>query len=115
MTTKQTLTLFSLLISSIVFAQFTTSAPGNTLDLFTRGNVNIGTSNNPAFKLNVNGNSLFSGNVGIGYTSPPTFGINKFMVNGGSFLNGNVGIGTQTPVSKLDLGNNYSDPSKLPQ
>jgi len=27
---------------------------------------------------------------------------------------GNVGVGTQTPVSKLDLGSNYSDPSTYP-
>ncbi|MGN7759301.1 hypothetical protein ACTJIV_17650 [Chryseobacterium sp. 22532] len=28
--------------------------------------------------------------------------------------NGNVGIGTSSPVSKLDLGTNYSDPSTFP-
>ncbi|HEX8576304.1 MAG TPA: hypothetical protein VF677_08425, partial [Flavobacterium sp.] len=28
--------------------------------------------------------------------------------------NGNVGIGTANPLSKLDLGNNYSDPSTSP-
>lgn len=34
--------------------------------------------------------------------------------DGQMFVDGSVGIGTTTPVSKLDLGNNYSNPSTFP-
>lgn len=34
--------------------------------------------------------------------------------DGQMFVDGKVGIGTTVPVSKLDLGNNYSDPSSFP-
>jgi hypothetical protein len=45
-----------------------------------------------------------SGAIGIGYSSTPTFGTNKFMVTGGtSYFGGNVGIGTLTPSESLNL------------
>lgn len=34
--------------------------------------------------------------------------------DGQMFVDGNVGIGIENPVSKLDLGTNYSDPSTFP-
>jgi hypothetical protein len=48
-------------------------------------------------------NKYRSGGIAIGFTSTPTFGTNKFMVNGDSFFSGNVGIGTSTPLSKLHI------------
>lgn len=44
------------------------------------------------------------GSIGIGYSSTPTFGTNKFMVSGNSYFNGNIGIGTSTPSEVLHLG-----------
>lgn len=46
-----------------------------------------------------------SGNLGLGYTTLPTFGTNKFMVNGNSIFSGNVGIGNTTPSFKLHVQN----------
>lgn len=43
------------------------------------------------------------GGIGLGYSSLPSFGANKFLVNGDSFFSGNVGIGTQTPTSKFQI------------
>ncbi len=41
--------------------------------------------------------------VGIGFSTTPSFGTNKFLVNGNSYFSGNVGIGASTPNGKLDV------------
>lgn len=48
-------------------------------------------------------NKFRLGGIGLGYSSLPSFGTNKFLVNGNSFFSGNVGIGTQTPTSKFQI------------
>lgn len=50
-----------------------------------------------------------SGAIGLGYTSAPSFGTNKFLVNGNSYFNGKIGIGTSFPISSLqiDLGDAF--------
>jgi hypothetical protein len=48
-------------------------------------------------------NKYRSGGIAIGFTSTPTFGTNKFMVNGDSFFSGNIGIGTSNPLGKLHI------------
>lgn len=42
-------------------------------------------------------NIFRTGSVGIGYTALPAFGANKFMVNGDSYFSGNLGIGVSAP------------------
>jgi hypothetical protein len=72
---KKVITVFLLLVNALVYSQFVTSGTATT-------------------------NNLFSGgNVGVGYTTLPTFSTNRFMVNGNSLFTGaslfntNVGIG----------------------
>lgn len=48
-------------------------------------------------------NKYRSGGIGIGYTTLPSFGTNLFMVNGNSFFSGNIGLGTSTPSSKFHM------------
>ncbi len=48
-------------------------------------------------------NIFRTGSVGVGYTTAPSFGTNKFLVNGNSYFYGNVGIGTTTPSEKVDI------------
>ena len=43
------------------------------------------------------------GGIGIGFTTPPSFGTSKFMVNGDSFFSGNVGVGTASPASRFQI------------
>jgi hypothetical protein len=45
------------------------------------------------------------GGLGLGYSTIPTFGTNKFLVNGNSYFTGNIGIGIQSPTSKLHIVN----------
>lgn len=54
----------------------------------------------------VNTNIFRNASVGIGYTTAPTFGTNKFMVNGNAFFSGNVGVGITAPSEKLDINGN---------
>ena len=70
-----------------------------TLMLDWNGNVGIGTGI-PQAKLDVNGNSWFSGNMGIGMFPSTT---NKLSVTGNSYFNGRIGIGTTNPYSKLQI------------
>ena len=63
----------------------------NTIDIGTgsstiAGGLSIGTSTAPTAPLSVTGNALFSGNVGIGTTSPFT----KLSVGGNTFLGGTL-------------------------
>jgi hypothetical protein len=61
-------------------------------------------------------NKYRTGGIGIGYSTAPTFGTNKFMVTGGtSYFGGNVGIGTLTPSESLHLttGNAKFDSGRL--
>ncbi|MCL2073053.1 MAG: tail fiber domain-containing protein, partial [Marinilabiliaceae bacterium] len=79
---------------------------------FLNGNVGLGTASNPAYRLNVSGNSLFSGNgyitgnVGIGVAP---HGTHKLYVSGTSLFTGNttfnsnVGIGITNPSIKLHV------------
>lgn len=55
------------------------------------------------------------GGLGLGYSSLPSFGSNKFLVNGNSYFSGNVGLGVQSPTSKLHItnGNFRLDNGKL--
>lgn len=48
-------------------------------------------------------NKYRSGAIGIGYTTSPAFGTNKFMVTGNSYFSGNIGLGVLAPTSKLQL------------
>jgi hypothetical protein len=60
-------------------------------------------------------NKFRSGAIGIGYTTAPTFGTNKFMVSGNSYFSGNLGlvngqllIGSTTAASTVQYGFNSS-------
>lgn len=46
-------------------------------------------------------NKFRSGAIGLGYSSAPSFGVNKFMVNGQSSFNGNINL----PSGILTIGN----------
>lgn len=70
---------FILLIANIGYSQFTPTGVVTTDDKYR------------------------SGAIGLGYTSAPTFGTNKFLVNGNSYFNGNVGLGIQSPSSKFHM------------
>lgn len=53
----------------------------------------------------ITSNIFRTGSIGIGYTALPVFGTNKFMVNGDSYFSGNLGIGVSEPSSKLHIVN----------
>ncbi len=85
---------------------------------FNGGNVGIGTGS-PGYKLEVNGTSLFNGEMrwGLGITSHAGYSTNKdwYIRSGNSAgkviiqdTGGNVGIGTQNPAQKLDVAGNIT-------
>ncbi len=61
-----------------------------------------------------NGSSITSGLVRSDNSLPLTLGTSATNQAVTILNNGNVGVGTTNPVSKLDLGTNYSDPSTYP-
>jgi hypothetical protein len=61
------------------------------------GNVGMGISPSTDERLLVSGTSSLDGNVGIGIASPDD---ERLQVQGSSFLNGNVGIGVSSPVDE---------------
>lgn len=50
-------------------------------------------------------NKYRMGGIGIGCSSLPSFGTNKFLVKGNASFSGNVGVGTTSPSSKFHLLN----------
>lgn len=51
-----------------------------------------------------NDNKFRLGSIALGYsTTPTTFGNNKFLVNGDSFFSGKIGVGISSPVEALHL------------
>jgi hypothetical protein len=79
--------------------------------LGSNGNVGIGTSGDPAYKLEVNGIGYFVGNVGIGTASSPTY---KLEVNGTGFfgqtlkvsgIDSELLIGSASPGQTAIIGN----------
>lgn len=50
----------------------------------------------------VSTNIFRNGSVGVGYTSAPTFGTNKFMVNGNAFISGKFGVGVSNPTGIIE-------------
>ena len=96
------------LIFSNAYSQFTTNPPGGNSALYSRGNVNIGTTINTVNKLNVTGNSLFTGNAtvtgngqirNLGLGIAPNI-LYRLILSGNSYFNGNIGIGA-VPSSSL--------------
>ena len=89
----------------------------DAVTILSAGNVGIGTTN-PGYKLEVNGDGSFSGQVFFNnrvltttittpYATPLLLQDNGGTVlslgGGGSYFTSNVGIGTSTPVNKLDV------------
>ena len=72
---KKLITLFLLLFNVFAYSQFVTSGTATT-------------------------NNLYSGgSVGVGYTTLPSFGTNKFMVTGNSLFTGTTTFTGNTTVS----------------
>jgi len=83
----------------------------NTMIMNNEGNVGIGISAPlSGKKLHVQGDSYFSGSMGVGGTSSTA----KLYVNGNSYFSGNIGIGGTSTTAKLyvngKLGVGASDP-----
>ena len=77
---KKAILILAIMLSSQTFrAQFLPTGPSETNEIYR------------------------SGNLGLGYTTLPAFGTNKFMVDGNSYFSGNVGIGILTPNHKLHV------------
>lgn len=79
---------------------------GNVVQIQT-GNVSIGTTTNNGNKLQVNGNSSFTGNVGIGTTAPSEqLEVAKSIVNGvgGRISIANTANRTDGAINVADLG-----------
>ncbi|MDD2987198.1 hypothetical protein [Flavobacterium sp.] len=76
--------LFAVMITTVVSAQWSPTGTSLTSNIFR------------------------SGSVGVGYTTTPSFGTNKFLVNGNSYFSGNLGIGTTTPSEKVDINGNIT-------
>jgi len=77
---KKKVTLIILFLNTLTYSQFVTSGTSTTNNLYSRGN------------------------VGIGYTTSPTFGTNKFMVSGNSLFTGNSTITGLGQIANLGLG-----------
>lgn len=78
---KKTIYFCMLLLSSYMFSQFSPTGTSLITNIFRNGS------------------------VGLGYTTAPVFGTNKFMVNGNSYFSGNIGIGTTSPYSMFHMPN----------
>ncbi len=105
-----------------------TTTPGTRLQVYTTGGTQISAiapaTGTAGISIAGNGNALGAASFDIqqdaGYVylwnrsnTPMLFGVNgaeKVRID----TSGNVGIGTTAPVSKLDLGTNYSDPGTYP-
>lgn len=72
-------------------------------NIYYLGNVGIGTVPYNTNKLEIQGNSIISGNLGIGITNPST----RLHINDGYLIitgnNANIGIGTSTPIATLQV------------
>lgn len=64
---------------------------------------NLGFSQWSPAGLSLTDNIFRTGAVGIGFTAFPTFGTNKLMIDGDSYFSGNIGLGTTSPASKFHM------------
>lgn len=56
-------------------------------------------------------NIFRSGSVGIGYSSAPSFGANKFLVNGNTSISGKLGVGVSNPLGVIESRGGVPDGS----
>jgi hypothetical protein len=115
---KKVLTLIAFIINLSVYSQFSTTAPGGASALFNAGNINIGTTVNGTNKLNVTGNSLFTGNstitglgqianLGLGVAPNTTYRLNvtgNSLFTGTTTFTGNTSTSGTSQVANLGLG-----------